>query len=140
MALSPDDRLAIQEHVAAYARGVDARDYDRLGTLFHEDAVLVYGNARLQGREAIVRGFRTIERYDATHHLVGLPSLEGGSEEAHGVTPCLARHRYEKDGTPRIFTMAIRYRDRFTKKEDSWRFSERLLVVDWEEDRAFEPR
>lgn len=137
--LTPDDRLAIQDLLAAYARGVDARDYERLAALFREDAVLASDRFELEGRDAVVRGFRILERYTATTHLVGLPSLEANAGGARGETTCLAHHLYEKDGEARIFVMAIRYRDRFSREADGWRFAERRLVVDWEEDRPFQP-
>lgn len=147
--LSPDalaDRIAIQDLLAAYALGVDRRDYALLGDLFTEDGILathagsVSNEPRYEivGRARIQRAMKTVERYRATTHLLGLPSVQLGSAEAQCETHCLARHLYEKDDEDRIYLMSIRYRDQCVKGPDGrWRFAERRLQVDWEEDRPF---
>jgi hypothetical protein len=41
-----------------------------------------------------------------------------------------------KGGKRRLMIAALRYSDRFVKIECAWLFSERLLCVDWIEERA----
>ena len=142
------DRLAIQDLIAAYALAVDRRDYSRLGEIFIEDGILATHTGdvsekpryEMVGRARILRGMKTVERYRATTHLLGIPNVALSDGSADCETSCLAHHLYEKDGEARIYVMSIRYRDRCVRDgEGRWRFAERRLQVDWEEDRVFHP-
>jgi hypothetical protein len=60
-------------------------------------------------------------------------SLTG--DRATGETYCLA-HRVTIDGGSGLLMVAsIRYLDTFSKSDDRWLFKERLLYVDWVENR-----
>ncbi len=140
------DTLALQSLIASYARGVDARDYETLGDLFTEDGRLETQVGRepapryaLEGRRRVQRAMATIEQYHATTHLLGLPWIELDGDRARCETHCLAHHLYEQGGEPRLYVMSIRYQDRCVREADRWRFAERRLQVDWEEDRPFHP-
>ena len=142
------DRLAIQDLAADYARGVDARDYALLETLFTHDArILVhYGDPakveprnRLIGRDGILKGMRTIEQYRATTHFVGNQTMRIDGDEAHGQTYCLAHHIHREDGRWLNWVMSIRYQDHCVREGGRWKFASRVLAVDWTEDRPAEP-
>lgn len=140
------DTLALQQLIASYARGVDARDYETLGDLFTEEGRLSTRvgaepdpRYALEGRHRVQRAMATIEQYQATTHLLGLPWIELDGDRARCETHCLAHHLYEREGEPRLFVMSIRYQDRCVRETDRWRFAERRLQVDWEEDRPFHP-
>ncbi len=140
------DTLALQTLIASYARGVDTRDYETLGDLFTEDGRLEtqVGDEpapryALEGRRRVQRAMATIEQYRATTHLLGLPWIELDGDRARCETHCLAHHLYERGDEPRLYVMSIRYQDRCVREGDRWRFAERRLRVDWEEDRTFHP-
>jgi len=146
IAQAATDHLALQGLMAAYARGVDTRDYETLETLFAENGRLVtrVGSEAepryaLEGRERVVRAMKTVEKYAATTHLLGLPWIELDGDEARCETHCLAHHLYEREGEARIYLMSIRYQDHCAREGQLWRFVERRLQVDWEEDRTFHP-
>jgi ketosteroid isomerase-like protein len=148
VAISPNeaaDRLAIRELVEAYAHCADRRDAKGQMALFTKDThFVVYMNAKdptpsqeLHSREALAPVFAELDQYDATTHFVGQSTIfELTEERATGETYCLAHH-VTVDGNKRSLMLAsLRYLDTFTKMDGSWLFAERLLYVDWLEQRA----
>jgi SnoaL-like protein len=140
------DRLAIRELVEAYAHCADRRDGKGQVALFTIDAhFVVYMNAKdlpkpsqkLHSREALAPVFADLNRYDATTHFVGqstIFTLTG--DTATGEAYCLAHHVTVNGGNRRLMVASLRYLDTFTKVDGMWLFAERLLYVDWLEERA----
>ena len=139
------DRLAIRELVDAYAHCADRRDAKGQLALFTKDThFVVYMNAKdatpsqeLHTREALAPVFADLNKYDATTHFVGqstLYTLNGG--RAIGETYCVAHHVTVSGDKRRLMVASLRYHDTFVKKNDEWLFAERLLYVDWLEERA----
>jgi hypothetical protein len=145
--ISPEeaaDRLAIRELVEAYAHCADRRDARGQMALFTADTrFVVYMDAKsqtptqeLHSRDALAQVFAELNKYDATTHFVGqstIFTLEAG--RAAGETYCLAHHVSMKDGKRRLMLASLRYLDRFAKTDEAWLFAERLLYVDWLEER-----
>ena len=148
MAMSPNevaDRLAIRELVEAYAHRADRRDAKGQMALFTEDThFVVYMNAKdptpsqeLHSREALAPVFAELNKYDATTHFVGQSTIFTlAPDRATGEAYCLAHH-VAVDGTKRRLMLAsLRYLDTFVKMHGAWLFAERMLYVDWMEERA----
>ncbi len=57
-------------------------------------------------------------------------------ERATGVAYCLAHHLVVDGGKRSLMIAALRYLDTFVKLDGAWLFAERLLYVDWLEQRA----
>jgi hypothetical protein len=148
VAISPDesaDRLAIRELIEAYAHCADRRDAMGQMSLFAEDThFVVFIDAKdptpsqeLHSREALAPVFADLNKYDATTHFVGqntIFTLEGdrGTGEAY----CLAHHITVDSGKRRLMVASLRYLDTFVKRDGMWLFAERLLYVDWLDERA----
>jgi ketosteroid isomerase-like protein len=139
------DRLAIRELVEAYAHCADRRDAKGQMSLFTADThFVVYMNAKdpkpsqeLHSREALAPVFADLNKYAATIHFVGqstIFTLTG--DQATGEAYCLAHHLTADGDKRRLMIAALRYYDAFVKIEGSWLFAERLLYVDWIEERA----
>ena len=139
------DRLAIRELVEAYAHCADRRDAKGQMALFTEDThFVVFMNAKdptpsqeLHSREALGPVFAELKKYDATTHFVGqttIFTLTG--DRATGEAYCLAHHITICGGKRRLMLASLRYLDTFVKMDGVWLFAERLLYVDWLEDRA----
>jgi ketosteroid isomerase-like protein len=139
------DRLAIRELVDAYAHCADRRDAKGQMALFTEDThFVVYMNAKdptpsmeLHSRDSLAPVFADLNKYDATTHFVGqstLYTLNGG--RAIGETYCLAHHVTVNGDKRRLMVASLRYHDTFVKTDGEWLFAERLLYVDWLEERA----
>src|SRR5882724_11414553 len=146
--LSPSeaaDRLAIQELVETYAHCADRRDARGQMSLFTADThFVVYMNAKdstpsleLHSREDLAPVFADLNKYDATTHFVGQSTtftLTG--DRATGEAYCLAHHVTVDAGKRRLMVASLRYLDTFVKTDGTWLFSERLLYVDWVDERA----
>jgi len=139
------DRLAIRELVEAYAHCADRRDAKGQMALFTEDThFVVYINAKdptpsqeLHSREALAPVFADLNRYAATMHFLGQSTILTLSDDrATGEVYCMAHH-LTVDGSKRsLMLAALRYADTYVKKADVWLYAERLLYVDWLENRA----
>ena len=138
------DRLAIRELVEAYAHCADRRDAKGQMALFTADThFVVYMDAKdprpsqeIHSREGLAPVFGDLNKYAATMHFIGqntVLSLTG--DRATGQNYTLAHH-LTVDGKKRsLMIAALRYADAFVKKDGAWLFSERLLYVDWIEQR-----
>ena len=138
------DRLAIRELVEAYAHCADRRDANGQMSLFTENThFVVYMNSKdrkpsqeLHSREELAPVFADLNKYDATTHFIGqstLFTLEG--DRATGEAYCLAHHVTVDSGKKRLMVASLRYSDTFVKIDGSWFFAERVLYVDWLEER-----
>ena len=146
--ISPEevaDRLAIRELIEAYAHCADRRDAKGQMALFTRDThFVVYMNAKdpkpsqeLHSRDALAPVFADLNQYDATTHFVGqstIFTLTG--DRATGEAYCLAHHVTVGSGKRRLMVASLRYLDTFVKLDGAWLFSERLLYVDWMEERT----
>jgi hypothetical protein len=139
------DRLAIRELVEAYAHCADRRDAKGQMSLFTADThFVVFMNAKdptpaqeLHSREALAPVFADLNKYYATTHFVGQSTIFTlTSERAAGEAYCLAHHVTVDGGKQRLMVASLRYLDTFVKLDGAWLFSERLLYVDWLEERA----
>jgi ketosteroid isomerase-like protein len=139
------DRLAIRELVEAYAHCADRRDAKGQMSLFTADThFVVYMNAKdpkpseeLHSREALAPVFADLNQYTATMHFVGQSTIFTLTDHhATGEAYCLAHHLTADGGKRRLMVAALRYYDTFVKVDDSWLFAERLLYVDWIEERV----
>jgi len=139
------DRLAIRELVEAYAHCADRRDAEGQMSLFTADThFVVYMNAKdptpsqeLHSRDELAPVFADLNKYHATTHFVGQSTIFTlTSDRATGEAYCLAHHITVDNGNRRLMLASLRYLDTFVKWEGAWLFSERILYVDWLEERV----
>jgi ketosteroid isomerase-like protein len=147
-AISPGeaaDRLAIRELVEAYAHCADRRDAEGQMALFTKDThFVVYMDAKsrtpsqeLHSRGALAPVFDDLNKYSATQHFVGQSTiLKIADDRATGEAYCMAHHLTIDGKNRRLMMAALRYSDTFQKIDGTWLFAERLLYVDWLEERT----
>ena len=112
--------------------------------LFTPDTHVVYMNAKspkpsqeLHSREALASVFADLNKYAATMHFVGQSTiLSISGNRATGEAYTLAHHLTVENGKRRLTIATLRYSDQFVKIDREWLFAERLLYVDWIEERA----
>jgi hypothetical protein len=148
IAISPGeaaDRLAIRELVEAYAHCADRRDAKGQMSLFTPDThFVVFMNAEdptpsqeLHSREELAPVFAELNKYEVTTHFIGQSTIFTlTSDRATGEAYCLAHHVTVDGAKRRLMLASLRYLDTFVKWEDAWLFAERVLYVDWLEERA----
>jgi hypothetical protein len=104
---------------------------------------VVYMNAKdpkpsqeLHSREALAPVFADLNKYAATMHFLGQSTiLTLTGDRGTGETYCMPHH-LTADGEKRwLMIAALRYYDTFVKVDEAWLFAERLLYVDWIEER-----
>ena len=146
--ISPEeaaDRLAIRELVEAYAHCADRRDAKGQMALFSTDThFVVYMNAKdptpsqeLNSREALAPVFAELNKYDSTTHFIGQSTVFTlTADRATGEAYCLAHHITVEGAKRRLMLASLRYLDPYVKIDGAWLFAERLLYVDWLEERA----
>jgi len=139
------DRLAIRELVEAYAHCADRRDAIGQMSLFTPDThFVVFMNAKdpkpsqeLHSREALAPVFADLNQYAATMHFLGQTTiLTLTRDRGTGETYCMPHHLTVAGENRRLMIAALRYYDTFAKTDGAWLFAERLLYVDWIEERV----
>ncbi|HEX3572665.1 MAG TPA: nuclear transport factor 2 family protein [Acidobacteriaceae bacterium] len=139
------DRLAIRELVEAYAHCADRRDAKGQMALFTADThFVVFMNAKdpkpsqeLNSRDALAPVFADLNQYAATMHFLGQSTiLSLTADQGSGEAYCLAQHLTVDGEKRRLMIAALRYYDTFVKMDGVWLFAERLLYVDWIEERT----
>jgi ketosteroid isomerase-like protein len=148
VSISPNeaaDRLAIRELVEAYAHCADRRDAKGQMALFTTDThFVVYMNAKdpnpsqeLRSREQLAPVFADLNKYAATMHFVGQSTiLTLTADRATGEAYTLAHHLTIEGEKRQLMIAALRYYDTLVKMDGEWLFAERLLYVDWIEERV----
>lgn len=143
MTPSVEDRVALRDLVEAYARCADRIDAAGLAGLFVAEGVLrivprgADAPARERiGREAIAAAITGLDRYEATFHFVGNHYVDVDGDIASGEVYCIAHHVAGPPGEQTDHAMFIRYEDSYRREPDGWRIVERVLRVEWTEDRA----
>lgn len=148
VAISPEeaaDRLAIRELVEAYAHCADRRDAKGQMALFSAGThFVVYMDAKdprpsmeLHSRGALAPVFADLNKYAATMHFVGQSTiLTLSGDRATGEAYCIAHHLTVDGDKRRMMVAYLRYLDTFVKTDGTWLFAERLLYVDWLEERG----
>ena len=146
--VSPDeaaDRLSIQELVVAYAHCADRRDATGQMALFTPNThFVVYMDAKnpvlsqeFHSREALAPVFADLNQYEVTTHFIGQSTLTALlADRATGETYCLAHHVTNKGEERHLMVASLRYHDTFARVDDVWLFAERLLYVDWIDQRS----
>ena len=128
------DRAAIVDAVISYATALDTRDWERLGSLFTDDACWEYSGSgeRISGPTAIVaRISASLARFDATHHLNGNHVAAVRGDEAEHT--CYYQAQHVRLGLPggEMFLDGGRYDDRLRRTPDGWRFTHRRITSVW---------
>src|SRR5579862_4635569 len=132
--ISPEeaaDRLAIRELVEAYAHCADRRDAKAQMSLFTADThFVVYMNAKDP------KPSQELNKYAATMHFLGQTTIITlTNDRGTGETYCMPHHLTVDGNKRHLMIAALPYYDTFVKQEGAWLFAERLLYVDWMEER-----
>lgn len=141
------DRLAIRELIDAYAHFADRRQPDEQAALYADDGrTLVYTDPAaseptqvLTGHDEHIEGFGILSQYAATMHLNGQSSITLDGEKATGETYTIAHHLLDNEKGRTLLDLYIRYEDSFIKRDGTWRFAERKLLIDWSDRRPSQP-
>ncbi|MCD9624004.1 nuclear transport factor 2 family protein [Rhabdothermincola salaria] len=127
-------REEIRDVVKRLARGTDRLDEELMASSYHPDGYDDHNSFRGTGTEFARWVVEVLPHFAATHHFIGDPhfrSIEG--DVAQVDTYCIAHHlsRPDDDGRATDMILALRYVDRFERRDGSWRIAHRVCAFDW---------
>ncbi|MFN2543450.1 MAG: nuclear transport factor 2 family protein [Actinomycetota bacterium] len=132
------DRARIHDLLTIYAAAVDARDWDRLRTVFSKDAVLdyhVFGGPRGSVDEAVEWLDASLSKVEMTQHFITNVLIQSGSDTSAEVRSLVFN---PLGANERTFLLGGSYRDRVERTADGWRIAERVATFTWS-DRPLRP-
>ncbi|MDB5725757.1 MAG: gamma-hexachlorocyclohexane dehydrochlorinase [Novosphingobium sp.] len=125
------DRLAIQECLGRYCRGVDRLDKEMVRSAYWPDVVDTHLEFKGNAEEFIAWSFPTMGAMDQTQHFIcnTLMTIDGASADVESYF--FGFHRINGPDGKFDLIAGGRYADRFEKRDDEWRIIERLVITDW---------
>ena len=91
----------------------------------------------LHSREALAPVFAELNQYQATTHFVGQSTVFTLTGDcATGEAYCVAHHVTVSGGKRSLMLASLRYYDACVRMDGAWLFAERLLYVDWVDERG----
>ena len=145
--LRVEDRMAIQDVLYRYARGVDRRDWDLVRSVYHPDATDDHGGYH-GGVDGLLEYLRARhERIEQSLHVITNCLIEFDGPDGALVESCFVtfqrvlpdagqvRHRYRTsrplgDGEAVQGQAAGRYVDRLERRDGAWRIARRTTVYE----------
>lgn len=123
-------REAIRAVLAAYARGVDRRDWDLVRRCYHPGATDHHGVV-VGTVDDLVEHMAAALPYAGTAHYELDARIELEDDVAYVESSSIAFHWHAPGTDGRDLWMAVRYLDRFECRDGDWRIANRRTVLDW---------
>ncbi len=128
------DRLAIEDTLARYCRGIDRCDAEELAQVFTEDARIDYGDGAKPRDQTIDELMAGLGAMRLTQHNIGNVICRIDGDSAKAETYCVALHILPgQPGEQNDIELVVggRYLDTLVKREGIWLITERLYIMDW---------
>ena len=129
--LNADDKFAIYDVIARYARALDTADAEGYAALFAPNGEVEISGARYKGREAIaayIKRLTSVETWPGIRHHNTQIMFEKGDGQRCEVSSYNMIMFRRRDGSVESRQQGF-YRDVFVKLDGLWYFEERV----WEE-------
>lgn len=130
------DEWEIRKMAMAYARTVDRGDGAGFAALFTEDAAIDGPGFHVQGYDQLFGNPGALKQmYASTMHTVMNQTVTIAGDTAEGETYCIAYHvnRPDAEGKTTRLDWAIRYQDKYVRRDGKWLYTHRQLLVEWTE-------
>ncbi|MWA04835.1 nuclear transport factor 2 family protein [Actinomadura sp. LD22] len=131
------DREQIRDVINRLSRGMDRLDESLLRGSYHPGAFDRHG-ATDGLAEDFVNQFLANNRLTALWHGINNVLIDFHGNDAAQAESYVTAYCYQRDGSePRgnLITYVGRYRDRLERRDDEWRITERVVILDWSEQR-----
>jgi ketosteroid isomerase-like protein len=126
------DERDIRDVLTRYCRGVDRCDAQLIDSCYHPDAMDDHGTWRAWGRDA---GATIVEKVrpgkDVAMHFMGNVHIEVEGDTAFAESYLMAYRTFQREGQGYTRVRALRFVDRFTRRDGQWRIAERVVADDW---------
>ena len=126
------DERAIRTLLMRYCRAVDRCDQEAIAACFHPDAVDDHGNWIVDGSRVAAHIVSLVRPGPGrAMHFLGNVLIEVEGDTAFAESSVLAFRTFTRNGQPHNRTRALRFVDRFERRDGHWRISERVAVDEW---------
>ena len=124
------DRLACQDVMASYAKGVDERDFKLYRSCFMDDVEIVgFGENTMHGGDAWTEYVvNALEAYSKTQHMLGPQLATITGDEADCRTDVQAWHLM-KEPADKTLTLWATYNSLMQRTDDGWKIKRHELVA-----------
>lgn len=133
---STEDRLAIMDLLARYARGIDRCDLETLNGIWAEGATVDFGNGAADAPGWCQATVAALSGMLRTQHMLGQMLIELDGDTAEAETYCQAYHEVAGPDGPYEMLVGGRYLDRLVRTPEGWRIAYRRYVMDWNSNQA----
>ena len=125
------DRIAIDEVLARYCRGIDRCDAEELRGVFCDTAMIDFGDGA-KPRDATIAGLMEgLGAMRLTQHNIGNTICEISGDDAKAETYSVAVHFVPIAGGEIEMVVGGRYLDRLARMDGAWRITRRQYIMDW---------
>lgn len=126
------DEREIHDVLVRYCRGVDRCDRELMASCYHDDAVDDHGNWQVSGAEAAQHIYDLVKPGSGSAmHFLGNVRIEVEGDSAFTESYLLAFRSSGTGERDTTRTRAVRFIDRFTRRDGAWRISERVVADEW---------
>lgn len=126
------DEREIHDVLVRYCRGVDRCDRPLIASCYHPDAIDDHGNWQTTGTTAAQHIYELVKPGEAAAmHFLGNVRIEVEGDTAFAESYVLAFRAFRREDQPYTRTRAVRFVDRFTRRDGEWRITERVVADDW---------
>jgi hypothetical protein len=128
-------RQEITDVINKLARGTDRLDEPAMASCYHPDGFDDHNSFRGSGTDFARWVGEVLASFDQTMHFIGPPAIRVSGDVAQVDTYCIAHHlRHDRD-----LILALRYIDRFERRDTRWLIAKRVCAFDWTYTVAFNP-
>ncbi len=133
--MSETDEWALRKLAMTYARTCDRGDGPGFAALFTEDGAVEGPGFKVQGYDQLAGNPGMLKQmYHSTMHTVMNHTVTVSGDTAEGETYCIAYHvNRPQDGVYTRLDWAIRYQDKYVRRDGVWLYAHRRLLVEWTE-------
>lgn len=126
------DEREIHDVLVRYCRGVDRCDRELMASCYHDDAVDDHGNWQVLGADAAQHIYDLVKPgSNSAMHFLGNVRIEVEGDTAFTESYVLAFRSSRGGEQAYTRTRAVRFVDRFTRRDGQWRISERVVADEW---------
>lgn len=128
-------RAEITDVIKRLVRGTDRLDQELIASCYHPDGFDDHNSFRGSGVAFAKWVCDVLPHFDATHHFIADPYIQLQGNTAKVDTYCIAHHvRADSD-----MVLALRYVDRFERRDSQWLIAKRVCAFDWTYTVAIDP-
>src|SRR3954469_16138982 len=126
------DEFALRKLVHAYCRAVDRGDFTKLRDLYHEDAVDAHGEFSTGSVDELIDTLAASRPHiQSMQHNITTVTFAIVIDRAEGEICTIAVHTFGVGHRDVDVVVGGRYLDKYEKRRDIWKITERTIVTDW---------